>query len=205
MTQVNCYGPMGAGFSDELRRTILRIPSDEPIELHISSPGGMLCEGITAYNLLKNAPNDVHAVMDGDAFSAATLLVCAADHCDMPDNTLMMVHNPWVPGVMPGTIEEVGKTLSYLKATRDQASGIYQEKTGKSARVIRSMMKKETYLDAHQAMGAGFVHNVTGPSALAQNRPLDDYSARDKDRLATMLGKRHICRDIQSILDSIGV
>ena len=74
MADIKCYGVINQGFADDLRRSILRIPAAEPIELKISSPGGYLSEGITAYNILKRAPNEVIAYLDGDAFSAATLL-----------------------------------------------------------------------------------------------------------------------------------
>jgi ATP-dependent protease ClpP protease subunit len=203
MAEINCYGVIDEGFAQELRRAVTRIPKHEPIELHISSPGGILAEGVTCYNILRRAPNEVIGYMDGDAFSAATLLVCACDHVDMPANTLMMVHDPWLPALAPATISELRKATSYLRATKAQCLEIYAEKTGISQRKIGKMMQDETYLNAKEAMGLGFVHNVTAPRKDVQVRALDEYTVRDRDRLATMLGKRRIPRDVSDLLDSI--
>jgi ATP-dependent Clp protease, protease subunit len=205
MADINCYGVIEPGFADELRRAVRRIPTHEPIELHISSPGGSLAEGVTAYNVLRSAPNEVHAYLDGDAFSAATLLVCAADYAEMPSNVLMMVHNPWVPIITPATIEEVDKTGKYLRATRNQVIEIYHDKTKIGKQALAKMMREETYMTADQALGKGFVHNVTHASPQVMNLPLDKYPVMDRDRLAAMLGKRRIVRDVSEILKSIGV
>lgn len=204
MAEINCYGILGPGFSDQLRRDIRGIPDHEPIELHISSPGGILSEGVTAYNLLHSAPNEVHAYMDGDAFSAATLLVCAADYAEMPSNTLLMIHEPWVPAVC-GTIDELEKTAKYLKATRGQAVEIYHDKTKLSKRSLAEMMRDETYLTAEEALAKGFINNVTRASHQVHNLRLEEYQVRDKERLAKMLGERKIVRDVSEILKRIGV
>lgn len=203
MAEITCYGPILPGFSDDLRRAVRRVPKHEPLELHISSPGGSLSEGVTAYNVLRSAPNEVHAYLDGDAFSAATLLVCAADYAEMPSNVLLMVHDPWVPSISPATIEEVRKTGAYLQATRRQVTEIYAERTKLPKREIGRMMRAETYLTAQEALGKGFIHNVTAASPAVQNRPLTDYDALDKERLAKMLGGRHLVRDIETILANI--
>jgi ATP-dependent Clp protease, protease subunit len=204
--EINVYGPILTGFADDLRRTVRRVPKHEPIELHISSPGGSLAEGVTAYNVLRSAPNEVHAYLDGDAFSAATLLVCSADYAEMPSNVLMMVHDPWVPTLSPCTLDEITKTGKYLRATRNQVVEIYHDKTKLAKTALAKMMRDETYLTAEEALGKGFIHNVTRASNTVQNRPLTDYvNVRDRERLASMLGGRKIPRDVASLLKSIGV
>jgi len=200
MADINCYGVIKDGFADNLRRAVSKVPAHEPIELHISSPGGILGEGVTAYNVLKRCPNEVLAYLDGDAFSAATLLVCAANHTDMPSNCLMMIHEPWLPGGVMGTIDEIGRANNYLKATKKQAIDIYHDKTGKPKRTLSKLMKQETYFTAHEALGVGFVSNVSGPSDQVENMPLDSYAeARNKDALASMLQQRHIVRSDEEL------
>ena len=83
MADINCYGVIGHGFADDLRRAVAKVPKHEPIELRISSPGGLLCEGVTAYNVLKRAPNEVIAYLDGEpilrkVITAGALAVLAA-------------------------------------------------------------------------------------------------------------------------------
>ena len=204
MADINCYGVIGHGFADDLRRAVAKVPKHEPVELHISSPGGLLCEGVTAYNVLKRAPNEVIAYLDGDAFSASTLLVCAADSTEMPSNCLMMIHEPWLPGGVAGTLDDIRRAGNYLRATKKQCVEIYHDKTGKPKRSISKMLKDETYLTATEAQGVGLVTNVTGPTTEVVNMPLDSYTeARNKDALAKCLGQRHIVRDVSEILKTI--
>lgn len=202
MAEINCYGVIEPGFADELRRAVRRIPKHEPIELHISSPGGYLSEGITAYNVLRSAPNEVHAYLDGDAFSAATLLVCAADYAEAPSNVLMMIHEPQIPSVH-GSIAEVTKIGKYLRATRAQVVDIYHEKTKIAKTTLAKMMRDETYFTAQEAFGKGFVHNVAKASHLVQNKALEEYHVHDPERLAKMLGTRHIVKDVSTLLKNI--
>ncbi|NLX57289.1 MAG: Clp protease ClpP [Planctomycetaceae bacterium] len=205
MAEITCYGLIAPGFSDQLRRDIRDVPDHEPIELHISSPGGVMSEGVTAYNILRSTPHEVHAYMDGDAFSAATLLICAADYAEMPSNALLMIHEPWIQMLSPATIDELDKATRYLKATRGQAIEIYHDKTKLSKRSLAEMMRDETYMTSEEALGKGFVNNVTHASHHVHNLRLDDYQVRDKERLARMLGQRKIVRDVSEILKNIGV
>ncbi|MFA6046830.1 MAG: ATP-dependent Clp protease proteolytic subunit, partial [Phycisphaerales bacterium] len=93
-----------------------------------------------------------------------------------------------------------------LAATRDQVVGIYHDKTKLERIQLEQMMREETYLTAAEALGKGFINNVTHASPTVQNCPLTDYvNVRDTERLASMLGKRHIVRDVASLLKSIGV
>jgi len=198
MAEIEVYGVIDGEFPSELRQQINALPAAEPVELHISSPGGYLHAGVAAYNLLRGADRDVHAYLDGDAFSAATLLVCAADYVEMPSNALMMIHEPYVPSVAPGTISELQQRLSYLKATKAQAIEIYKDKTGLAKTRLAKMLRDETYLTADQALEIGMCSNVIGASRHVQNLAIDQYDARDKERLASMLAERRVPRDLES-------
>ena len=203
MAEIQVYGVIHDTFADELRRDIARMDDHEPIELYINSPGGRLDQGVAAYNLLARAKNEVLEYVDGDAFSAATLLVCAAGYAEMPSNALMMIHEPWVHGVMPGTIDELEKATKYLKATKRQALQIYKEKTGHSQAKLAKQMKDETYFTAEEALSEGYISNVTEPSRSVQNCALDKYPVRDTERLASMLGQRRILADVETLLARI--
>lgn len=205
MAEINIYGVLDEQFPQDLRKQLSKIPAAHPVELHISSPGGLLSSGVTAYNILRSSKREVHAYLDGDAFSAATLLVCAADYAEMPSNALMMIHDPWLPMIVPGTITEASTMLKYLKATKKQCLEIYAQSTGMTQRKLSQLMREETYFNAHEAHAAGFVSNVTSASRAIQNRPVDEYSVRDKERLAKMLAKRHVPVDIKNRVSQYGV
>jgi ATP-dependent Clp protease protease subunit len=202
MIEIDAHGFIGDDLVRTIKTQLRGAAASDPVYVNIASPGGRIDCGVTAYNLLRSAPNPVHARMEGDAFSAATLLVCAADQVDMPANALMMIHEPHVAAV-DGTIDELDKTLRYLRRTRDQAVGIYHDRTAIDHEQLRDMLAHETYFDAPEALAVGLVTNIVGPSAAIANLAPDQYAARNKARLATMLGSRHLVRDVAAILTTI--
>lgn len=205
MATIDAYGLLDPDFVLQLRRAVAKAPASEELNLRIASPGGQLAAGVTAYNVLRNAPNRVTALVEGDAFSAASLLVCAADYAEMPSNALMMIHDPWLGFAGPLTIEESQRINTYLSATKNQAIEIYRAKTNTARDRLAQQMFQETYFTADEALAEGFINNVIGESRTVQNRPVEDYTARDKTKLAQALAQRRIPRDVQSLLTSIGI
>lgn len=205
MATIDVFGRIDDDLVREIRRAVSRTPQAEELNLRIASPGGQLSAGITAHNVLRGAPNKVTAYMEGDAMSAASLLVCAAEYVEMPSNTLLMVHDPWLPYMGPLTIEESGRVHNYLSATKKQAVEVYHDRTKVDRQRLSDLMFAETYFQADEALSLGFVNNVVSESRTVQNRPVDDYPVRDKDKLAQALGQRRIPRDVQSLLHSIGI
>lgn len=205
MATIDIFGAIDDECVSDVRRAIAQAPSSEGLHLRIASPGGQLGAGVTAYNVLRGAEQKVTAYMEGDAMSAASLLVCAADYVEMPSNTLLMVHDPWLPYMGALTIEESGRINNYLTATKGQALEIYNTKTGTPKNELSRLMHNETYFTADEALSEGFINNVVSESRTVQNRPIDDYTARDTEKLAQALAQRRIPRDIQSLLHSIGI
>lgn len=205
MVAVNAYGMINEAFVSELRHAIGRTLAAHPIEVRVSSPGGRLASGITAFNLLKQSGREVHVYLDGDAFSAATMILAAADYSEAPSNALLMIHDPWVPKIEPGTLEEVKKVGKYLEATRRQALQIYAEQTKLPVKRLARMMREETYLDATAAVELGFLKAVTPASRGLKARAAGEYEVRDPAKLALMLAKRRVPKDLSETLKALGV
>lgn len=64
------------------------------INLHIHSPGGDVFDGIAIYNLLKNHPASKTVYIDGLAASMASVIAMVGDPIIMPENAMMMIHQP---------------------------------------------------------------------------------------------------------------
>ena len=199
MASIDLHGPITAEFTDTLRKGLNRWPAGQAVNIKLSSPGGLLDQGIVAYTLLANEKRPVHMELEGDVFSAGTLLLCAANHVDMPSNCLLMVHEPWIPIISPATMSTVSKQLSYLKATATQALNIYQQRTKQPRKRLRKMMQDETYLDAQDAMSLRLVDNVTGIAPVLNMASSDYEFVRDRDKLANMLGSRRSTVDIENL------
>jgi len=206
MAVIECFGVITEDFASDLRKAINAVPAADPIDLRIASPGGLLHAGITCHNLLASSKRHVNAYLEGDVFSAGTLLVCAADYAEAPSNALMMIHDPWIPPTSEMvTLATAERDFGYLKATKDQVLGVYAGATKQPRNALSRMMQVETYLDAEAACRMGFINNVISARRDVQNGALEEYTARDRDKLAQMLGARHVPVDVDHLKTKYGV
>lgn len=156
------YGIVG-DWQDELdaKSVISKIiaAGDEEIDLYISSYGGSLTEGVAIYNTLLRHKGAVTAYIDGVAASAATVIMLGAEKVIMPENTMIMVHNPWT--MAAGDHNDMAKAGEMLEKHRDAILSIYMEKTGKSEDELKAMMDEETWMTAEEALAHGFVDAIS--------------------------------------------
>jgi ATP-dependent protease ClpP protease subunit len=128
------------------------------IDMHINSPGGAVFEGAAIYNAIKRHPATVHTYIDGIAASIASVIALAGDRIIMAANSLFMLHNP--SGMAFGTSDDMRKTADVLDKVCGTMMGAYMEKCGKTEAEIKALMDAETYMDADEAMEAGFCDEV---------------------------------------------
>src|SRR5262245_14805364 len=65
------------------------------ITVHINSPGGDVFDGISIYNYLKRHPAFVEVIVEGLAASIASVVAMSANRIIMPENSMLMIHNPY--------------------------------------------------------------------------------------------------------------
>jgi len=135
------------------------------IDLHINSPGGEVFDGITIYNLIKQHPANVTTYIDGLAASIASVIALAGDRVVMAENALFMVHNPF--GMVMGTASEMRSMADVLDKVSGSIIGTYTGKSGKTDEEIKSLLDAETWMNADEAMAAGFVDEIAGKMDMA--------------------------------------
>jgi len=128
------------------------------INLHVNSPGGNVFDGVAIHNALKNHKAKVRGYNDGLAASIATVVLLGADEVIMAQNALFMVHNPW--GCASGNSADMRKYADVLDKVRDTILVAYRDKTGLDDASLVEMMDAETWLDAEEAHGYGFVDQI---------------------------------------------
>jgi ATP-dependent Clp endopeptidase proteolytic subunit ClpP len=128
------------------------------IDLHINSPGGVVFDGITIYNLIKQHPANVTTYIDGLAASIASVIALAGDKVIMAENALYMIHNPW--GMAIGPAEDMRKQADVLDKIRGSMTLAYTSKSDRSENEIHSLMDAETWMTAEEAKEAGFVDEI---------------------------------------------
>ena len=128
------------------------------ITLRINSNGGSVFQAQAMYNFLRTHPANVTVRIDGIAASAASLVAMAGDKIIMPENAMMMIHNP-AGGVM-GEADEMRDMAEILDKIRDMIVNAYEAKTGQSREKIIDLMNAETWMSATEAHELNFCDEV---------------------------------------------
>jgi ATP-dependent protease ClpP protease subunit len=137
-------------------------PNYSRIAVRINSPGGDAFEGIAILNLLKAQKRPVNVFIDGIAASAASIIAMAGDTITMGSSAMMMIHNAWTVCMGDGDdMRKCGDTLDRISESVGQA---YVDKTGKTAKEVKSLMDAETWMGAQECVDNGFATAVASDS-----------------------------------------
>jgi ATP-dependent protease ClpP protease subunit len=174
-TQIYLYNDIGMGgvYADELVDELRKI--NGPVELHLSSGGGEIFEGIPIYNNL--CSRDVTVYIDGLAGSAASFIAMAASpgKLYMAKTASMMIHEGQV--MAAGNASELMALVDVLERESKKIAGIYADRSGLAghdADYFRAKMKIETWYDAEEALAEGLVDAIFDPRTgqdVALSRP----------------------------------
>lgn len=157
--EVLIYDEIGAwGVSaKQFARDVKDLGNVSQIDLRINSPGGSVFDGNAIYNQLKQHPARVVVHVDGLAASMASVIAMAGDHIVMPENALMMIHNPWTVSI--GNAEDLRKDADLLDTIKTTLLKAY----GRSMMTddeISEMMDAETWLTGADAVDMGFADEL---------------------------------------------
>ncbi|WP_338213869.1 head maturation protease, ClpP-related [Companilactobacillus muriivasis] len=146
----------GASFRDDLKQ----LGDVKTINLHINSPGGSVFEGISIYNQLKQNKATVNVYVDGLAASIASVIAMSGDTIFMPENSMMMIHNPMT--FVAGNAEQLRKQADDLDRVRETSVATYLAKSnGKiTENDLKKLMDDETWLSADEAVNYGLADEV---------------------------------------------
>ena len=128
----------------------------DTVNLYINSFGGSCYEGHAVANILRRCKAKTVAHIDAYACSVASIIACACDEVRMPRNTVMMIHNAWVPFVS-GNSKELRKIADDLDVENSAFKTIYLDKAGDklNAQTLDKLLDEETYLTAEQCFELG--------------------------------------------------
>ena len=159
------------------------------IALHINSPGGAVFEGAAIYNAIKRHPATVTAYIDGIAASIASVIALAGEKVVMAANALYMMHNP--TGFAIGSAVDMRKTADILDKVRDTMVGAYVEKSKQKESEIIALLDEETWLDADEAVAAGFADEI--------GEEIDLAACAKFIPVMSKLGYKHVPQHLQSL------
>ncbi len=140
----------------------------EDVVIEVSSPGGDVIAANEIYYAISMYNGSTTADITGWAASAASYLSLAANRVRMLPTAMFMIHN--VSGSARGDYRVMDKESKVLKGFNKAISNAYRLKTGLSESELLSLMDKESWLTAAEAMEKGFIDEIIG----ADNGALDN-------------------------------
>lgn len=153
--EVGLFGVSASEFTKDLRA--IKAPT---IDLHVSSPGGDIFDGMAIYNAIRTHPATVNVHIDGLAASAASFIAQAGDRISIARNAQMMVHEGHA--VCAGDAADMRKCAGLLDKCSDNIASIYSERAGGTVEHWRNVMRAETWYTADEAVRAGLADEVSG-------------------------------------------
>ena len=179
--EIGIWGVDAAAFIADLRD----ITSDE-IELHISSPGGDVFDGIEMYWALVDHPAAVEVRVDSLAGSIASVIAQAGDRVLVGGNAQFMIHDA-IGGVF-GNATEMRHMAEILDTASDNIASIYAERS--DVGTVRSWRAKMTdgvdgtWFTAEEAVEAGLADEVVKAGRRSGADPKDQWRESFTARLA---------------------
>ena len=162
-------GVIDSATVEDIKRQLSVNSDADSLVLHISSPGGSVYDGYTIYHHLLSTGKKIKAIIEGQAQSMATFISLAATEIEMREPSVYMIHNP--SQGLQGDADMLEGGADELRKIEDEMANAYAEKTKLPVEEIKKMMKKETRMNAFEAVQKGFVdRKVTQLKAVAFGR-----------------------------------
>ena len=132
----------------------------ETLNLYINSPGGSVFQAQAIFSILSRHKAQKNVYIDGLAASSASFLIMAADTIYMPENTTMMVHNPWTIAI--GNANDFRKEAERLDKVNGGMVKAYMSHIGDkiTENKLIELMDAETWMTAQEAFDYGFVDEL---------------------------------------------
>lgn len=144
----------------------IRSLGGKDIVVRINSGGGDVFAAQAIYNQLKSYAGNVDVVIDGICASAATIVSSAGRSVSMPNNAIFMIHNPSVGVCDWLTAQDLEAMAKQLDKVKQTIVNVYLNRCRNvTEKQLKSMMDKETWLTADEALSYGFVDYIADDSA----------------------------------------
>jgi len=132
------------------------------IVLLLSSPGGSVFHGLSAYNFLKGIPARVVTHNFGSVDSMGVVLLCAGDRRLSVPHARFLLHGVQANFPQGTALEEkqLEERLKGLQIDIENIAGVIAATTGRSEKQVAKDMLNRTTLNPEQAVEYGLVHEI---------------------------------------------
>ncbi len=128
----------------------------------ISSPGGSVFHGLSAYNYLKGIPATITTHNFGSVDSIGVVLYCGGSKRLSVPQARFLLHGVNISFPQKASLEEkqLDEKLKGLKIDIENISKVIAANTGKSVEDVTSAMLERTTLNPDEAKSWGLVHEI---------------------------------------------
>lgn len=143
---------------------------EAPIQMYISSPGGVVYAGMGIYDTMKMIPNQISTVAVGFTASFGTILLTAGSkgHRYALPNATIHMHQPL--GGAQGQASDIEIQANEILRLKKQLNEILVERTGQKMDKIVEDTNRDIFLSATDAVEYGLVDHVLEPPEEKKNQ-----------------------------------
>jgi ATP-dependent Clp protease protease subunit len=167
--EIGAFGIPAKAFLDELKA----LGPVAELTVRINSPGGSVFDGVAIYNALKRHDAAITVWVDGIAASIASMIAMAGDEVVMPENAMLVLHDP--SGLVVGTAADMRGMADALDRMKAGMVAAYRDKSGRDDTEIEALMQAETWLSAQEAVALGLADRVEAPVKMAAHFDLSRF------------------------------
>ena len=132
---------------------------NQPIELHLDSPGGALGAAFVLVDTADTLRSELRVLCRGQVGGPAILVVAAADHSAATPHVRFHLAQPTAG--FTGTPEEIAAQSRQQQELLWKLYGHLARRTGQPAEEIAEAMRRGRYLDAREALDYGLIDEIT--------------------------------------------
>lgn len=156
----------GTGVTAKRISAALRSIGVRDLTVNVNSPGGDFFEGVAIYNLLREHKAKVSVRVMGVAASAASVIAMSGDEILMGDGAFLMIHNAWAVAI--GNRHDMTATASILEPFDAAMAKVYSQRAGITQAEAATMMDKETWIGADDAVELGFASGLIDSAEISR-------------------------------------
>ena len=157
------------------------------ILVRLNSPGGAVWEASVIHGALGEhlaAGNAVHALVDGIAASATTMVMLVAETIQAQPMASLMIH--YGHGIAAGTTKEITSYAKYMADYDKLVLGLYAKRMKGDETAVHALLDAETWFTPDSAIDAGLVDEVREYKAAGKAKKDMELSAFQRTQDARM-------------------
>ena len=161
--EVYLYGDVGAWENvnvADFKVQLEGVDNEKPLNIHISSYGGEVNEGLTIASIIKQHKGKTKAIIDSWACSIASIIACSCDELEMYPSSMLMIHNALCCAY--GNAKELREQADVLDKISNSLKTVYLEKSNGKLDIdkITELMDAESWLSAQECLEYGLCDKI---------------------------------------------